>query len=141
MNDELGQLTSCAAQDGIWQTSGCIAASFLAGPQSQTEKLQLDVDSNSAPTRISIHSLFRRGWRFAFPGVPKNKKPPLLIGDVNVAASIDKNVFRLSYEFIARNRADALGRSWRNEPARLRGDARVFDVEDPEAGVEVCRVD
>src|SRR4029077_16801439 len=73
--------------------------------------------------------------------VLKDKQSPLFIGDVDVAAGVDEHVFGLAHQLIVRGGHAADGGSGWYEPSGLLRQARVLDVIDPQAGVEVGEVD
>src|ERR1700731_2231766 len=78
--------------------------------------------------------------RFTRSGVTKDEQPPLFVGDVDVAACVYQNVFRLAYELIVRGGHSAHRWSGRNKPSCFRWQARILDVEDSQTGVEVSEV-
>src|SRR5262249_40440426 len=52
----------------------------------------------------------------------------------------DEYVFRLGHE-VARQRAGALARLRRDEPAAFHGQQRILDVVDAQPGIEISQVD
>src|SRR6266853_4174803 len=75
--------------------------------------------------------------RFTRSSVTKDEQPPLFVGDVDVAACVDQDIFCLAYELSVRGRHSAHRWRRRDEPSRFRWQARVLDVEHSQTGVEV----
>src|SRR6266511_5139245 len=89
---------------------------------------------------VAIASSFVRRGGLIRAGVAQDPKTLLLVGHVDVTARVDEDVLRLGHE-VARQRAGALARLRRDEPATFDGQQRVLDVVDAQPGIEIGQVD